>query len=74
MLREAQAFQTSATLNLDELGRPLKYRTAKNGPNTTYWQQAEGEEIQRLLDTHTIRAIHAIERKGESTYYNPQVK
>ena len=74
----AQASQTSATLNLDELGKPLKYRTAKAGPNTIQWQQAEGEEIQRLLDTHTIRAIYPseqpIERKGESTYYNPQVK
>ena len=74
----AQASQTSATLNLDGLGKPLKYRTAKAGPNTTQWQKAEGEEIQRLIDTHTIRAIHPheqpIERKGESTYYNPQVK
>ena len=74
----ASALYTSATLNLDELGRPLKYRSAKSGPNTVQWQQAESEEIQRLLDTATIKAIHAaqqpIERKGESTYYNPQVK
>lgn len=72
------ALQMSATLNLDAAGRPLRYRSAKNGPNTIQWQRAEGEEIQRLIDTGTIRAIHLseqpTERKGKSTYYNPQVK
>ena len=70
------ALQTSATLNLDEHGLPLKYRSATNGPNKLLWQQAEGEEIQRLLDTGTIKAIHLteqrIDRIGDSTYYNPQ--
>ena len=69
----ASALHMAATLNLDDLGRPLK-----SGPNTLYWQQAEGGKIQRLLDTATIRAIHAAdqpnERSGEHTYYNPQVK
>ena len=78
MIEATHAFHTSATLNLDELGKPLKYRSAKKGLNTTKWQQAESEEIQRLLDTHTIRPIHSseqpIERKGEGAYYNPQVK
>lgn len=72
------ALHTAATLNLDDLGRPLKYRSAKSGPNTLHWLQAEGEEIQRLLDTATIRAIHAAdqpdERSGKRIYYNPQVK
>ena len=35
MLKATHAFHTSATLNLDELGKPLKYRSAKKGPNTT---------------------------------------
>ena len=72
------ALHSSATLNLDNFGRPLKYRSAKNGPNTLQWQKAEADEIQRLLDTDTIKAIHMsdqpTERSGESTYYNPQVK
>ena len=75
MLTTAHPLQTSATLNLDELGQPLKYRSIKNGPNTTQWKKAECVEIQRL---HDIRPIHSyeqvIERKGKSTYYNPQVK
>ena len=29
MLKATHAFHTSATLNLDELGKPLKYRSAK---------------------------------------------
>ena len=66
------ALHTAATLNLDGLGRPLKYRSAKSGPNTLHWLQAEGEEIQRLLDTATIRAIHAAdqpdERSGGNTH------
>ena len=71
----ASALHTSSTLHL---GHPLKYQSAKSEPNTVQWQQAEGEEIQRLLDTATIKAIHPanqpIERRGKSTYYNPQVK
>ena len=72
------ALQTSVTLNLDNFGRPLNYRSAKNGPNTLQWQQAEADEVQRLLDTDTVKAIHITDqppdRVGESTYYNPQVK
>ena len=67
----------AATLNLNDLGCPLKYQSAKNDSNKLHWQQAEGEEIQRLLDTATIRAIAADqpnERSRERTYYNPQVK
>ena len=72
------ALQSSATLNLDEQGYPLKYRSAKNGPNKVQWQRAEGEEIQQLLGTGTIKPIHLaeqpIDRISDSTYYNPQVK
>lgn len=72
------ALQTSVTLNLNNFGRPLNYRSAKNGPNTLQWQQAEADEVQQLLDTDTIKAIHITDqppnRVGESTYYNPQVK
>lgn len=76
MLGTAHALQTVATLNLDELGQTLKYRSTKNGRNTMQWQMAECEEIQRLLDTRTIRPIHSyeqpIDRKEKSDYYNPK--
>ena len=69
---------SASSLNLDARGQPLTYRSAKAGKNTLHWQRAEGEELQRLLDTCTIKAIHAHEqpthRRGEGTYYNPQVK
>ena len=47
----------NSTLNLDDSGQPLRYATAKQGENATYWQLAEAEELDRLLITETIRPI-----------------
>jgi Reverse transcriptase (RNA-dependent DNA polymerase) len=68
----------TTTLNLDEHGQPLRYSTAKTGPNALQWQQAESEELDRLLATETIRPIfldqQPIDRRRDTTYYNPQTK
>ena len=67
-----------STLNLDEQGLPLTYSSARAGPNTMRWQEAEAEELDRLLKTATIRPIHfneqPAERRADTTYYNPQTK
>ena len=43
-----------------------------------HWQEAEAEELDRLLKTATIRPIHykdqSTERHADTTYYNPQTK
>ena len=66
------------TLNLDTTGAPLRYKTAKKGPNKDSWQTAEDTEISRLLDTPVMYARHPHEqpadRRQDTTYYNPQVK
>lgn len=65
-------------LNLAFDGSPLTYRTAKTGPKAIHWLQAETEEFDRLLESHTITPIHRdeqpIDRRGDTTYYNPQPK
>ena len=42
------------------------------------WQEAEAEELDRLLKTATIRPIHFNEqravRRADTTYYNSQTK
>ena len=66
------------TLNLDDHGQPLRYASTKAGPNALRWEQAESEELDRLLATATIRPIflneQPIERRKDTTYYNPQTK
>ena len=47
-----------AALNLTEDGRPLTYALTKTSAFTKEWQQAEDEEIARLLASNTIRPIH----------------
>ncbi len=44
-------------LNLDVNGKPLTYRSAKNGPDRLVWERAEADELIRLLDTKTIVPI-----------------
>jgi hypothetical protein len=65
-------------LNLDIDGSPLTYSKAKAGPNHHLWLKAESEEFHRLINSSTIRAINKseqpIERRKDTTYYNPQVK
>ena len=56
----------------------MTYSTAKKGPNTTHWQDAEDTEISRLIDSVVMHARHPHEqpadRKKDTTYYNPQTK
>ncbi len=65
-------------LNLDVNGKPLTYRSAKNGPDHLIWERAEADELIRLLDSSTIVPIRYSEipedRLGDIVYYNPVVK
>ena len=67
-----------AALNLTDDGRPLTYALTKKSAYVKEWQQAEDEEITRLLKSNTIRPIHGtdqpVDRKADTTYYNPQPK
>ena len=73
----ANAYAT-APLNVNPDGSPLTYRTATHGPESEDWQTAEAAEIDRLLDTTTMHAIHLhqqpSDRGGDTTYYNPKPK
>ena len=68
----------SATLNLDVTGKPLTYATAIHGPDRHHWIAAEVEEFNRLFETKTLTPLHIadqpIDRRKDTTYYNPQVK
>ena len=63
-------------LNLDD--SPLTYRTATHGPDSEDWYIAETAEIDRLLVTTTMHAIHLhqqpSDRRGDTNYYNPKPK
>ena len=67
-----------AALHLTDDGRPLTYALTKKSPYVQEWQQAEDEEITRLLKSNTIRPIHCADqpadRRADTTYYNPQPK
>ncbi len=58
--------ETLHTLNLDLLGKPLSYSTAKSEPDRLLWTAAEAEEILRLIATG--------DRLRDVVYYNPVVK
>jgi hypothetical protein len=60
-------------LNLNPDGTDINYRKSHDGPNATYWRQADGEEISRLLTTGTIRPLrHCDLPQGIIvTYVNP---
>ena len=70
----------SDTLNLDSLGKPLTYSSAKRGPDKILWEAAEIEEIVRLIRTGTIFPIAHSQvpsdrwTNNEIVYYNPVVK
>ena len=78
--------QANAALNLTEDGQPLKYKSAKAGPDAEHWTHAECEEWVRLLTsrpgktngTGTCIPRHPhdqpSDRKGDTAYYNPQIK
>jgi hypothetical protein len=63
--------QGPLNLNLD--GTPINYRKSHSGPHAEYWAKADGEEIERLFITGTIKP----ERFGDIphdkvvTYVNP---
>jgi hypothetical protein len=63
-------------VNLDN--SPLTYRTATHGLDSEDWHIAEAAEIDRLLATTTMHAIHLhqqpSDRRGYTTYYNPKSK
>ena len=69
---------TDTALNLNPDGTPLTYRTAKSGPNRDHWQNAEDAEVSRLIDSHTMYPRHMhdqpLDRRKDTTYYNPQTK
>ena len=73
----ANAYAT-VPFNVNPDGSPLTYRTATHGPESEDWQTAEAAEIDRLLDTTTMHAIHLhqqpSDRRGDTTYYNPKPK
>ena len=54
-------------------GSPLTYRTPTNSPESDDWHTAEAVEIDRLLVTTTMHAIHLyqqpLDRCGDNTYY-----
>ena len=70
--------ESNAALNLTDLGEPLTYSLAKQGPNAADWEIAESKEISKLIDTKTMHPIHANQqphnRRRDTTYYNPQTK
>jgi hypothetical protein len=45
----------SGPLNLNPDGTNINFKKSHAGPNTKYWERADGEEIERLLTTGTIR-------------------
>jgi hypothetical protein len=78
--------QANAALNLTEDGQPLKYKSAKAGPDAKHWTHAECEEWVRLLTSRpgktngsgTCIPRHPhdqpSDRKGDTACYNPQIK
>jgi hypothetical protein len=47
----------SGPLNLNPDGTDINYRKSHAGPHADYWAKADGEEIERLFTTGTIRSL-----------------
>jgi hypothetical protein len=60
-------------LNLNPDKTDINYPKSHNGPNAAHWSNADGEEIQRLFITGTIRPrfFHDIPQDKVITYVNP---
>jgi hypothetical protein len=60
-------------LNLNIDGTKINYKKSHAGPWKIYWEQADAEEIVRLLTSSTIRPIHFREIPMDQivTYVNP---
>ena len=66
-------------LNLDHSGKPLTKRAAFSGPDFTKWIGGRSKELRKLLGVEEVMfPIHPSEqppdRRGDTTYYNEQVK
>ncbi len=63
----------SGPLNLNPDGTEIKYRKSHAGPHAAYWDRADGEEIERLFTTGTIRPILFKDIPADRivTYVNP---
>jgi hypothetical protein len=60
-------------LNLDELGRPLTFRSALAGPHRDQWRRGNGDELIKLVET--TRALTPVHFATSSpTYLNNVVK
>ena len=73
---QSSQFLAFTAVDLDILGNPLKYSAAISGPDADKWLQAAHEEIDRLLDSNTIKFIphNSLPRGRTAAYYNPQVR
>jgi hypothetical protein len=60
-------------LNLNLDGSTINYKKSHSGPHAEYWDRADGEEIERLFVTGTIKPIlfHDIPPDRVVTYVNP---
>ena len=63
----------SGPLNLNPDGTTINFKKSHGGPNAKYWERADGEEIERLLTTGTIRPtrFRDIPANRVVTYVNP---
>jgi hypothetical protein len=70
--------KSAAALNLSPEGKPLSFRTAIQGPNSSDWFEASDVEFSKLLDTKCIHPIHQhelpVDRRRDVTYYNQKIK
>ena len=66
------AFPTGP-LNLNTDGTKINYKKSHTGPWKIHWDQADAEEIVRLLTSETIRPLHFFEIPTNKvvTYVNP---
>ncbi len=56
-------------LNLDELGRPLTFRSALTGPFGNQWREKNGDELMKLVETTcTLTPVHFA--SSSPTYIN----
>jgi hypothetical protein len=64
---------TTRPLNLNDDGTPINYKMSHSGPHSEYWTQADGEEIERLFVTGTIKLefFRDIPSDRVITYVNP---
>ena len=53
-------------LNLDELGRPLTFRSALAGPHKAQWRKGNGDELVKLVETtRTLTPVHFATSRAE---------